>query len=131
MKNEKRIFTSSELRNMKQETQMKRIRETIERFVNSIYNEVIKFATCSDCRQFESTAKNISSQYSEQFMIEHSEEIILQLKKYFPNTKISIKDFTVVNGKKIELSRIQIQGDSSFIDKNKTEKMIVISWEES
>ena len=68
---------------------------------------------------------------SEEFMIEHSEQIIMEIKKYFPDSKISIKDFTTVNGKKIELSKIQIQGEDSFIDKNKTEKLIVINWEES
>ena len=130
MKNKIRIFTSTELRNLKQETQRKRIQETIERFVLALYGKVIKFATQSDCRQFESTAKNIM-QFTEEFMIEHSEQIIMEIKKYFPDSKISIKDFTTVNGKKIELSKIQIQGDDSFIDKNKTEKLIVINWEES
>ena len=131
MKIEKKIFTSTELRNLKQENEKEKIRETIELFVNSIYNEVIKFATYSDCHQFRSTSQNISSQYSEEFMLEHSEQIIMEIKKYFPDAKISIEDFTIVNGEKIELSRIHIQGDTSFIDKNKTEKMIVINWEES
>ena len=131
MKNKIRIFTSTELRNLKQENEKKSIQETIERFVLTLYGKVINIATQSDCRQFESTSRNISSQYPEEFIIEHSDQIIIEIKKYFPDSKISIEDFTTVNGKRIELSRIQIQGDTSFIDKNKTEKMIVINWDES
>ena len=131
MKNEIRIFTSTDLRNLKQENEKKRIQETIERFVLTLYGKVINIATQSDCRQFESTSKNIMQFISEEFMVEHSEQIIMEIKKYFPDSKISIEDFTTVNGKRIELSRIQIQGDTSFIDKNKTEKMIVINWDES
>lgn len=124
-------ITVDEMRLMKAKEDTKIRWELIARVVKYFYNEVIKFAKTSDSSYYFYSYK-IHHNQLEKFIPENEEDIVKSIQHLFPESKVSFEECLNCdqgkNKQRYQICDSLSEDAKQFIDKNKIERMIVISW---
>ena len=124
-------ITVDEMRLMKGKEDARKRWEVIACVVNYFYNEVIKFAKTNDSSYYFYSYKIHHHQF-EKFISENEEDIIKSIQHLFPDSQVSFEECLNCdqgnNKQRYQLCDSLSKDAKQFIDKNKIERMIVISW---
>ena len=124
-------ITVDEMRLMKAKEDARKRWELIARVVKNLYNEVIKFAKNNDSSYYFYSYK-IHDHQLDKFISENEEDIVKSIQHLFPESQVSFEEcLNCDQGKNRQRYQIcdSVSEDAKqFIDKNKIQRMIVISW---
>ena len=124
-------ITVDEMRLMKAKEDARKRWELIARVVKHLYNEVIKFAKSNDWSYYFYSYK-IHHHQLEKFILENEEDIVKSIQHLFPETSVSFEECSNCdqgkNKQRYQICDSLSEDAKQFIDKNKVERMIVISW---
>ena len=120
-------ITVDEMRLMKAKEDARKRWELIARVVKHVYNEVIKFAKSNDLSYYFYSYK-IHHNQLEQFISENEEDIVKSIQHLFPESNVSFEECINCDRGIYKLVDSLSADAKQFIDKNKIERMIVISW---
>ena len=126
-------ITVDEMRLMKAKEDARKRWELIARVVKHFYNEVIKFAKTNDSSYYFYSYKIHHSHYQlVNFILENEEDIVKSIKHLFPESNVSFEECLNCdqgnNKQRYQICDSLSEDAKQFIDKNKIERMIVISW---
>jgi hypothetical protein len=103
--------------------------ELITRVVKDVYNEVIKFAKSNDLSYYFYSYKiHHSNHRLDKFISENEEDIVKSIQHLFPESQVSFEECLNCDRGIYKLVDSLSEDAKQFIDKNKVERMIVISW---
>ena len=124
-------ITVDEMRLMKAKEDARKRWEVIARVVKHVYNEVIKFAKSNDLSYYFYSYKIYHNQL-EKFIPENEEDIVKSIQHLFPESHVSFEECLNCdqgnNKQRYQICDSLSEHAKQFIDKNKIERMIVISW---
>ena len=120
-------ITVDEMRLMKAKEDARKRWEVIARVVKHVYNEVIKFAKNNDLSYYFYSYKIYHNQL-EQFIFKNEEDIVKSIQHLFPESHVSFEECLNCDRGIYKLVDSLSEDAKQFIDKNKIERMIVISW---
>ena len=122
-------ITVDEMRLMKAKEDTRKRWELIARVVKHLYNEVIKFAKSNDLSYYFYSYKiHHSNHRLDKFISENEEDIVKSIQHLFPESQVSFEECLNCDRGIYKLVDSLSADAKQFIDKNKVERMIVISW---
>lgn len=126
-------ITVDEMRLMKPKEDARKRWELIARVVKHLYNEVIKFAKNNvSSYYFYSYKTHHNNPPLEKFITENEEDIVKSIQHLFPESSVSFEECLNCdqgnNKQRYQICDSLSEDAKQFIDKNKIERMIVISW---
>ena len=126
-------ITVDEMRLMKAKEDARKRWELIARVVKHFYNEVIKFAKNNDSSYYFYSYKiHHHNPPLENFILENEEDIVKSIQHLFPESQVSFEECLNCdqgnNKQRYQICDSLSEDAKQFIDKNKIERMIVISW---
>ena len=123
-------ITVDEMRLMKAKEDARKRWEVIARVVKHVYNEVIKFAKSNDLSYYFYSYSSYTYDKSliEKFIPENEEDIVKSIQHLFPESHVSFEECLNCDRGIYKLVDSLSADAKQFIDKNKIERMIVISW---
>ena len=101
--------------------------EVIARLVKNVYNEVIKFSKNNDSSYYFYSYK-IHHNQLEKFILKNEEDIVKSIQHLFPESQVSFEECLNCDRGIYKLVDSLSADAKQFIDKNKIQRMIVISW---
>ena len=124
-------ITVDEMRLMKAKQDARKRWELIACVVQKVYNEVIKFAKTSDWSYYFYSYK-IHHDKLDKFISENEEDIVKSIQHLFPESHVSFEECLNCdqgnNKQRYQICDSLSEDEKQFIDKNKIQRMIVISW---
>lgn len=121
-----------EMRLMKAKEDARKRWELIACVVKNFYNEVIKFAKTSDSSYYFYSYKNHHHQL-EKFITENEEDVVKSIRHLFPESSVSFEECLNCdqgkNRQRYQISNSLSEDAKKFIENDKLENMIFISWE--
>ena len=122
-------ITVDEMRLMKAKEDARKRWELIARLVKHVYNEVIKFAKSNDSSYYFYSYKiHHTNPPLENFILENEEDIVKSIQHLFPVSQVSFEECLNCDRGIYKLVDSLSEDAKQFIDKNKVQRMIVISW---
>jgi hypothetical protein len=122
-------ITVDEMRIMKAKEDARKRWELIARVVKNVYNQVIQFAKSNDSSYYFYSYKiHHTNPPLENFILENEEDIVKSIQHLFPESQVSFEECLNCDRGIYKLVDSLSEDAKQFIDKNKVQRMIVISW---